>query len=151
MIKNYLLGAVLAAMTLLGLWGRAGADDERVAKLMREKLERSQKILEALALEDYAAIAKNADQLGVLSQAAAWNVLQTPEYASHSADFLRLSQKLARMAREKNLDGATLAYVELTINCVACHRHVRSVKTAGVDDDFSKSLARSAAALQPRR
>mgnify|MGYP003346768574 CR=1 FL=1 len=108
---------------------------------MREKLERSQKILEALALEDYGVIARNADQLGVLSQAAAWNVLQTPEYAAHSADFLRLTQKLGRMAREKNIDGATLAYVELTINCVACHRHVRSVKTANLDAGPAPGLA----------
>ena len=130
-----------SAAAALGLWSRAGAEDERVAKLMREKLERSQKILEALALEDYGVIARNADQLGVLSQAAAWNVLQTPEYAAHSADFLRLTQKLGRMAREKNIDGATLAYVELTINCVACHRHVRSVKTANLDAGPAPGLA----------
>jgi hypothetical protein len=55
------------------------------------------------------------------------------------------------MAREENLDGATLAYVELTINCVACHRHVRSVKTAGVDDDFSKSVASLGEAGRPIR
>ena len=31
------------------------------------------------------------------------------------------------MAAEGNLDGAALKYVELTLSCVNCHKHVRSL------------------------
>ena len=31
-------------------------------------------------------------------------------------------------AKAKNLDGATLAYVRLTMNCIECHKYVRDHK-----------------------
>jgi hypothetical protein len=30
-----------------------------------------------------------------------------------------------RKAKDKNIDGATLAYLRLTMNCVNCHKYVR--------------------------
>ena len=32
---------------------------------------------------------------------------------------------VAEKARQKNLDGATLAYVRMTIQCVKCHEYTR--------------------------
>jgi hypothetical protein len=32
---------------------------------------------------------------------------------------------LVRAAEDKNLDGATLAYTQLAISCVQCHKIVR--------------------------
>ena len=110
-------------------------DDERdahVRTFMRQKLEHSKNILEGLALEKFDKIEKNAGQLTVLSQAASWRAMRTPEYARFSGEFSRLTEKLVRMARDKNIDGATLAYVELTINCVNCHKYVRGVKSASI-------------------
>jgi hypothetical protein len=36
-------------------------------------------------------------------------------------------RELIRAAREENLYGATLAFTQLTISCVNCHKIVRSV------------------------
>ena len=36
--------------------------------------------------------------------------------------------KLIRAASDKNLEAATLAYTQLTISCVNCHKLVRAAK-----------------------
>jgi hypothetical protein len=40
-------------------------------------------------------------------------------------EFQRLCDELAEKSRAKNIDGATLAYLRLTMNCVNCHKYVR--------------------------
>lgn len=106
----------------------ADASPEKIAKFMRAKLVHSQKILEALALEDFAQMAKHSQDLKLLSQESIWNVLQTEQYVLHSDDFRRRADALTDAAKKKNLDGASLAFVELTLNCVQCHKHVRDVR-----------------------
>ena len=38
------------------------------------------------------------------------------------------AETLAAKAKDKNLDGATLAYLDMTLSCVACHNHFRGKK-----------------------
>ncbi len=52
-------------------------------------------------------------------------MFENPDYADHSATFRKNVDALIRAARNKNLDGATLAYVRITMNCVDCHKFVR--------------------------
>jgi len=92
---------------------------------MRAKLAHSQDVLEGLSLADYDLIAKGAQELSLVSQAASWQVLQTEEYARQSAEFRRSCDTLRRAAREENLDSALLAWMEVTMKCVQCHRYVR--------------------------
>jgi hypothetical protein len=51
-----------------------------------------------------------------------------PEHCWLSVEFQQLTDEIAAKADQKNLDGATLGYVQLAANCVRCHRHVRDVK-----------------------
>jgi hypothetical protein len=98
------------------------------AEFMRMKLEFSKKVLEGLALENYDAISKNAKLLKRLSEAAEWEVPTIPnadDYVAFTSDFQRLADELAQKAKDKNIDGATLAYLSLTMNCVHCHKFVR--------------------------
>jgi hypothetical protein len=98
------------------------------AEFMRIKLEYSKKVLEGLTLEDYPAISKNAKALKRLSEAAEWEVPTIPsasDYMIFTTEFQRLTEEMDRKAKEKNIDGATLAYLRLTMNCVTCHKYVR--------------------------
>jgi hypothetical protein len=52
---------------------------------------------------------------------AAFQLMETPEYLRHGKEFRRHAEALRQAAQTKNLDGATLAYVQLTLNCVNCH------------------------------
>lgn len=100
-------------------------------QFMRQKLEFSKRVLEGLVLEDYDAISKSARALKMLSQAAEWEVPTIPnanEYISLTTEFQKLTDALRETAKGKNIDGATLAYLRLTMNCINCHKYVRDVK-----------------------
>lgn len=155
MLKYLLLVAALAGLVTVVTWGpqrRSQAADKPAAKapakapektegaiandvhdFMRLKLDHSQKVLEGIALEDFATIAKHSQAISLLSQEANWRVLQTPDYLQHSAEFRRAADALTAAANKKNLDGAALAYVDLTMKCINCHKYVRGVRMAKLE------------------
>ena len=101
---------------------------DQVAVFMRAKLAHSQNVLEGLAVEDYDLIDKGAQELSLASEDASWQVLQTEDYARQSADFRRSCDSLRKAAKSHNLDGAALAWMEVTMKCVQCHKYVRDVR-----------------------
>jgi len=103
-----------------------------IATFMRLKLSHSQKLLEGIALEDFATIEKSAQNLSLLSHEENWQVYQTPDYLRHSDEFRRSVQSIRDAAVKKNIDGAALGYVAVTLNCVNCHKYVRDVRMAGI-------------------
>jgi hypothetical protein len=97
-------------------------------EFMRQKLEYSKLLLEGLSVENYELLSKNAKALRRLSTAAQWEVPTIPnasEYITFTGEFQRLCDELEKNAAEKNLDGATLSYLRLTMSCVNCHKYVR--------------------------
>ncbi len=104
-----------------------------VSAFMQLKLDRSKDLLEGIVLEDFPAIAKHSQQLSLLSQESTWQVVDTPEYVRHSAEFRRAVDSISQAARDKNIDAATLGYMEMTLKCVQCHKYVRDVRMAQVD------------------
>jgi hypothetical protein len=124
--------AAAASVAILAAWlvgvdvaGAAGEQPDQVAVFLRAKLAHSQNVLEGLALEDYDLIARGAHDLALASQASSWQVLQTEDYARQSAEFRRSCDALRTAAKAKNLDGAALAWMEVTMKCVQCHKYVR--------------------------
>src|SRR5579864_2880793 len=105
----------------------------QLRQLMADKLQTSQKLLEAIAQGNFAQIGKRADQLLALANQAEWVAYKTPRYQLHSNEFRRAAEKISRRAKEKNLDGVTLAYFDLTMSCVRCHEYVREVRDARLD------------------
>lgn len=101
-----------------------------VAAFMRAKLGHSSLVLEGLALEDFTKIGRGAHDLALASQAASWQVLQTEDYARMSGDFRRSCESLRTAAKAENLDAAALAWMEVTMKCIQCHRYVRDTNKA---------------------
>ena len=106
---------------------------KELSDLMKRKLENSQKVLEGVAMNDFDKISKHADELIFISKQAEWKVLKTPEYEVYSNQFRRNAADLVQKAQDKNLDGAALAYVDLTLTCVKCHKHVRETRRVRLD------------------
>jgi hypothetical protein len=138
-----LIGAAVVLMLSVLIVARCGATEPRegVRDIMRVKLDHAQAVVEALAREDYDALGKHAQHLALLSLDAGWRVLQTDEYAQHSNDFRRHAHAIRDAAKKRNIDGAALAYVQLTLSCVNCHKYVRSTRTARRDSDASNENA----------
>jgi cytochrome c556 len=106
----------------------------KVSKIMKEKLKASQNLLEGIALADYDKVTRNAEELIQLTKHEEWYVLKTPRYEMHTNEFHRAAELVIAKAKNKNLDGVTLAYFELTMSCVRCHQYVREVRDAGLPD-----------------
>ena len=103
------------------------ADETKASFWMEKKLEYSQRIVRGLATEDFDEIGKAAKSMGALSQLERWVRGGVPDYRSQLTNFQSANQELIRCAGDKNLDGATLAYMQLTLSCVNCHKVVRQL------------------------
>jgi hypothetical protein len=128
------LASVLPTLSGQGGEPRKKTDEEKLHALMQKKLESSQKILEGLALGDFDKIGKHADELIQNSKQAEWHVMKTPPYQVQSNEFRRIAEALGKSAKDKNLDGAALNYVDLTLTCVKCHKYVREVRMTKLDE-----------------
>ena len=62
------------------------------------------------------------------SQESQWQVIQVEPYLKMSSEFRTSAERLRDAAKAKNLDGATLAYFDMTMNCVRCHKYLRQRK-----------------------
>lgn len=124
-------GLGLVAVLLAGLAATRVPDDPKVTtrEVMKLKLESSQKVLEGIATENFLTVSVHAQKLVALSQAAGWQARQSPEYKQFTAEFRRHAEALQKAAREENVDAASVAWFQLTISCVNCHRHIRGVRT----------------------
>ena len=116
---------LITGAILLGAPASTASADDRLSAFMKAKLGHSGKILEALTREDFELLGKNSQAMSLLCEDETWMVLQTPEYRERSNEFRRSVNAITEAARHKNLDAATLAYVDATLKCVACHKYVR--------------------------
>lgn len=124
-----LLSLPLGLVMALSISG-SGAQQTDSREFMRAKLKHSQEIVEGLALENFDQISKNAQQLTLLSHATNWQAFQTEEYLMQSREFRRATEALRDQAKKKNLEGAVLAYMDVTMKCVNCHKYVRTIQIA---------------------
>ena len=123
-------GAGLVAVLVTSLGASQAQPDH--SKFMQAKLEHAQKILAGLTTNNLELVATNAEQLSDLSEQAPWQIIKTEEYFQHSLEFRRAADALARAGDEENLDAAALAYVDVTLKCISCHKYVRDVRVASV-------------------
>jgi len=104
---------------------KEAAEKQEPSFWMKQKLTYSQNMLNALAMEDYELLSKNAAAMKGLGTIE-YFVRQKPEgYRTHLKTFQFSVEELLRNAEEKNLDGATLAFTQMTISCVNCHKQLR--------------------------
>ena len=125
---------IVAAMLLTMLGGQAPApthaQGKQTSKLMAAKLKNSQILLEGIAIGDFKKITNSAEALIELTKTEEWLMHKAPRYEMHSNEFRRAAETLIRKAKDKNIDGTTLAFFEMTMSCVRCHQHVREVRDA---------------------
>jgi hypothetical protein len=130
------------------LAGSAQKQPNNLGKIMVEKLNNSKMLLEGIALGDFGKISRSADNLIQLSKTAEWFVYKTPRYELYSNEFRRAAENILQKAKDKNLDGVTLAYFELTMGCVRCHQYVREVRDARAPLPLQPPLERGIALVK---
>ena len=118
-----LIAAFWLAATLRGQ--RPQTND--LKDFMRAKLLHSQKLVEGLTTENYEMIAKHAQDLSLLCEDEQWQVFRTSDYIARIKEFRRATDALTEAGRAKNLDAASLGYVDVTLKCVECHKYLRTI------------------------
>mgnify|MGYP003633499935 CR=1 FL=1 len=106
---------------------------DQQAALMLAKLACSQKITNGLVTKDFQEIHRGATELSRICEATAWASHNDPVYAHHRTELRKQAQKLAKMAEENNLDGATYSYMHSLNTCINCHEYCRDVLSV-IDD-----------------
>ncbi len=96
---------------------------------MRKKMDYSQAILQGLAMGDFEAIRINGERMSVLNKVEGFVRRRNPHYKMHVREFERISNEIVEQAKQQNLAGVTLAFNQLTVNCVNCHSAMRQADT----------------------
>jgi hypothetical protein len=123
------LGLIATPLVVQPTRGGEGQDQAKPASIwMKQKLSASQNILAGLTKGDFEAIDKNAQSMLVIEYLEKWLRADTPGYNAHLRDFEYANKALRLAAKEKNVDGATIAYIQLTLSCVQCHKLVRDTE-----------------------
>ena len=100
---------------------------ETEAGLMRAKLASSQKVVEGLMVQDLSLVRTGALELEKICEATEWHAKEDQVYAHYRAELQRTAKKLAKLAQNDDLDGATYTYMHSITTCMSCHTYCRDV------------------------
>lgn len=95
-------------------------------KFMRQKLQASNLILEGLCTEDLALVNKGASTLMKMSKEENWRVSNDMMYRRYSKEFGEAVEELQKEATDNDMDGTSMAWVNVTMKCLKCHEWVRN-------------------------
>jgi hypothetical protein len=126
---NKLLRLAVLSGALIGL-AAIPAQGPGLDRVMRQKLEHAQKILEAVVTSDWASLEANSRDLERLTNDPRWTILRYPEYAQRSAAFTSAIRTLHKAAVQRDLEATPKAYIDVTMQCVECHRYLARARLA---------------------
>jgi hypothetical protein len=95
---------------------------------MKKKLEYSQNILAGITSADFDKIVASAQSMRDLSKIEGFVRGRTPGYRAQLHIFEESADEIIRQGNNDNVDGAALAFTQLTISCVNCHKQLREAK-----------------------
>lgn len=138
---------LVCAIFLLSLLAVPSSSQEKKKRepdpLMLLKLKESQSLLEGLALNDSAKVQKSAEELLRISKEAQFRkAINTAAYEYHANAFQKAAETAIEKAKAKNIDGATLAYVDMTMTCVRCHQYTREQRIGLKPPDRDDGIGR---------
>ncbi len=98
--------------------------EQDVSAVMEEKLRFSHKLLDSLAREDYPELEIAAQELRRIAREQ-WATNPSDEYKTQLQVFWTTLEGTESGAQRKEIDEATLAYMQMTLSCVKCHKLIR--------------------------
>jgi hypothetical protein len=100
-------------------------DDKNPSIWMKKKLDYSQNILAGITAEDFDKIADNARAMKGLGKFEAFVRSRNAAYTRQLQTFEEVNDEIIRQADNDNVEGVALAFTQLTINCINCHKVLR--------------------------
>ena len=102
-------------------------------KFMRQKLHASNQILEGLCTEDLEMVSAGSDTLMKMSGEEKWRVSNDMMYRRYSTEFMNAVDELQKEAKDNDMNGTSMAWVNVTMKCLKCHEWVRNTILADVE------------------
>ena len=106
-------------------------DDKNPSIWMKKKLDYSQDILAGITMEDFDKIADNARAMKGLGKFEAFVRSRNAAYTRQLQAFEDINDEIIRQADNDNVEGVALAFTQLTVNCVNCHKVLRQHVKSG--------------------
>ena len=107
--------------------------DPVLKKFMRQKLHASNQILEGLCTEDLEMVSDGSDTLMKMSGEEKWRVSNDIMYRRYSTEFMHAVEELQKEAKDNDMNGTSMAWVNVTMKCLKCHEWVRNTILADAD------------------
>ena len=123
-LRNLTIGVLLLTGSV------ASAQTARTGRVMREKLQHSQRILQAVATSDWAMMQRETEALTAITKTPTWTELMTSELRPYAGGFQQALEELSKAADRRDYDTAGASYTALTTACFACHKHVMNSRIA---------------------
>lgn len=101
-----------------------------LSKFMRQKLEASTQILEGLCTEDLQLVSDGSKVLLSMSNEERWRVSNDIMYRRYSQEFATAVEELQKESSDQDMDGTSLAWINVTMKCLKCHEWVRNTVLA---------------------
>ena len=117
--------------------GSGDKKDEPVGGLhrfMRQKMQASNLILEGLCTDDMTTVASGTQTLLKMPSEARWRVSNDMMYRRFSTEFVQAVEELQKEAEENDIDRASMAWVNVTMKCLKCHKWVRNTVLADSEE-----------------
>ena len=92
---------------------------------MQQKLKHSQNIFKGMVKGDLMLVEESARHLSVLHRLESFVRRDSKDYRAQMTLFEHANNEILKGAQAKNLDRVTLGYNQMTVSCVACHKHLR--------------------------
>ncbi|HTN76745.1 MAG TPA: hypothetical protein VL096_15910 [Pirellulaceae bacterium] len=119
-------GLLFAVCSLVVVGSLLAQEPEKKPSVwMRTKLEHSQKILDGLATADFDAIASHAKSMHTLTELEKHVRAGAPGYRTQLQFFRHATEDMVKQANKKNLDGCAIAFQQMTLSCINCHKVLR--------------------------
>ena len=126
-LRGYMFGViVLLALSASG----ADAQSARTGRVMREKLQHTQRLLQAVTTSDWALLQRESQALTDITKTPTWTELMTPELRPYTGGFQKALAELSKAAERHDYDSAGSSYTALVGTCFACHKHVMNSRIA---------------------
>jgi cytochrome c556 len=110
--------------------GISSAQTVRTARLMREKLQHSQRVFAALVTSDYGLLQRETQALSAITQNPVWSESMGRELRPFTGAFSRALAELSAASERHDSDAAAAAYSSMTSACIECHKHVMKSRVA---------------------
>ena len=102
--------------------------DPAAPTLMKAKTGYAHRLLDAVVVEDFDVIQDQAFRLKAVAETADWRAAESQEFVRETEAFIHAADRLYEAAKAKDGDGTALAYMDVTLSCVHCHRHLRHAR-----------------------